>query len=149
MALCRWIIFVVMCIPTVFDPRFPHGVREVRGTRDPLKARLVIHGARMHTAWGWLRAGRSSSASSRFVGEHHRPLLLRCADQARSCCAGWFSDPSPFFTGALTEEEATPVLNEVLQSLFEELQTEVGNVTGGVATPCAHAVTPSTTEMPI
>jgi len=71
---------------TVFDPRFPHGVREVRGTRDPLKARLVIH--------------------------------------------GWFSDPSPFFTGALTEEEATPVLNEVLQSLFEELQTEVGNVTG-------------------
>jgi hypothetical protein len=29
---------------TVFDPRIPHGVREVRGTRDPLKARLVLHG---------------------------------------------------------------------------------------------------------
>jgi len=29
---------------TVFDPRFPHGVTEVKGTRDPLKARLVIHG---------------------------------------------------------------------------------------------------------
>ena len=28
----------------VFDPRFPHGVTEVKGTRDPLKARLVIHG---------------------------------------------------------------------------------------------------------
>lgn len=26
---------------TVFDPRFPHGVRAVTGTRDPLKARLV------------------------------------------------------------------------------------------------------------
>lgn len=29
---------------TVFDPRFPHGVTEVRGTQDPLEARLVIHG---------------------------------------------------------------------------------------------------------
>jgi hypothetical protein len=29
---------------TVFDPRYPHGVTEVRGTRDPLEARLVIHG---------------------------------------------------------------------------------------------------------
>lgn len=28
----------------VFDPRFPHGVTEVRGTQDPLQARLVIHG---------------------------------------------------------------------------------------------------------
>ncbi|CAN0009600.1 unnamed protein product, partial [Ascophyllum nodosum] len=28
---------------TVFDPRFPHGVRTVEGTRDPLKGRLVIH----------------------------------------------------------------------------------------------------------
>jgi hypothetical protein len=29
---------------TVFDPRFPHGVSRVRGTMDPMKARLVIHG---------------------------------------------------------------------------------------------------------
>ncbi len=29
---------------TVFDPRLPHGVKEVRGTRDPLEGRLVIHG---------------------------------------------------------------------------------------------------------
>ncbi len=29
---------------TVFDPRFPHGVSEVRGVEDPLEARLVIHG---------------------------------------------------------------------------------------------------------
>lgn len=28
----------------VFDPRFPHGVTEVEGTRDPMEARLVIHG---------------------------------------------------------------------------------------------------------
>mmetsp|Transcript_6292 Transcript_6292/g.14580 ORF Transcript_6292/g.14580 Transcript_6292/m.14580 type:complete len:404 (+) Transcript_6292:52-1263(+) len=29
---------------TIFDPRLPHGVREVRGTRDPREARLVLHG---------------------------------------------------------------------------------------------------------
>lgn len=28
----------------VFDPRFPHGVTEVKGTRDPMKSRLVMHG---------------------------------------------------------------------------------------------------------
>jgi 2OG-Fe(II) oxygenase superfamily len=29
---------------TVFDPRIPHGVREVRGVHDPRDGRLVIHG---------------------------------------------------------------------------------------------------------
>lgn len=29
---------------TVFDPRFPHGVERVHGVKDPLKARMVIHG---------------------------------------------------------------------------------------------------------
>jgi hypothetical protein len=29
---------------SVFDPRLPHGVARVSGTRDPLKARLVVHG---------------------------------------------------------------------------------------------------------
>lgn len=29
---------------TVFDPRYPHGVTEVRGTHDPREGRLVIHG---------------------------------------------------------------------------------------------------------
>jgi hypothetical protein len=28
----------------VFDPRIPHGVRPVTGTRDPREGRLVIHG---------------------------------------------------------------------------------------------------------
>lgn len=29
---------------TVFDPRFPHGVSQVKGVRNPLEARLVVHG---------------------------------------------------------------------------------------------------------
>jgi hypothetical protein len=28
------------------DPRFPHGVREVHGTRDPREGRIVLHGAK-------------------------------------------------------------------------------------------------------
>jgi hypothetical protein len=33
---------------TVFDPRIPHGVRRVYGTRDPLDSRIAVH--------GWFRA---------------------------------------------------------------------------------------------
>lgn len=29
---------------TVFDPSYPHGVSETKGTKDPRKSRLVIHG---------------------------------------------------------------------------------------------------------
>jgi hypothetical protein len=29
---------------TVFDPRIPHGVRAVEGTRDPVRSRVVLHG---------------------------------------------------------------------------------------------------------
>ncbi len=29
---------------TIFDPRYPHGVKEVKGEHDLLKSRLVIHG---------------------------------------------------------------------------------------------------------
>jgi hypothetical protein len=34
----------VCCCCAVFDPRFPHGVRPVAGTRDPQQGRLVLHG---------------------------------------------------------------------------------------------------------
>lgn len=61
----------------VFDPRLPHGVRPVRGTRDPLEARLVLH--------------------------------------------GWFTEPSPFFTGPLTERQAGPALAPVMDGLLAEL----------------------------
>ena len=40
---------------TVFDPRFPHGVRLVEGEREPARGRVVLH--------------------------------------------GWFTEPTPFFTG--------------------------------------------------
>lgn len=60
---------------TVFDPRFPHGVRMVEGNRDPANARIVLH--------------------------------------------GWFTEPSPFFTGSLSEADATPALNDALDELYQ------------------------------
>jgi len=73
---------------TVFDPRFPHGVRAVQGTRDPCGARIVLH--------------------------------------------GWFTAPTPFFTGPLPEEASTPVLNaglDVLYASLAELPPAVGTTT--------------------
>lgn len=35
--------------------------------------------------------------------------------------AGWFTQPSPFFDGPLSEEEAEGPLNAALEALFEEL----------------------------
>lgn len=34
---------------------------------------------------------------------------------------GWFNEPSPFFTGALTEEAAEPTLNATLPPLYAAL----------------------------
>ena len=87
---------------TVFDPRLPHGVPVVEGTRDPREGRLVLH--------------------------------------------GWFNDPSPFFSGALTEEDAEPILNEVLPPLYANLAVRViyekkTNEDDGGVFKCARAMT--------
>lgn len=63
---------------TLFDPRLPHRVEEVRGVRDPRQARLVIH--------------------------------------------GWFTEPSPFISENLDEEEMTDRLNEIMQNMLPDLQ---------------------------
>ncbi|KAG8466407.1 hypothetical protein KFE25_002163 [Diacronema lutheri] len=52
---------------TVFDPRVPHGVREVRGTRDPLKARLVLH--------GWFTPAQSVAIAGALGEEQVEPAL--------------------------------------------------------------------------
>lgn len=52
---------------TVFDPRIPHGVREVRGTRDPAQARLVLH--------GWFTASESVSFRGGLSDEQAGPAL--------------------------------------------------------------------------
>lgn len=61
---------------TVFDPRLPHGVNEVRGADSVTDGRLVIH--------------------------------------------GWFTEPEPYVTGALSRPAATKALNEILDRLFQD-----------------------------
>ncbi|GAB5371227.1 hypothetical protein AAMO2058_001561400 [Amorphochlora amoebiformis] len=41
--------------------------------------------------------------------------------KSRIVLHGWFTEPSPFCVGALTEEEATPALNEATERAIEEL----------------------------
>lgn len=50
----------------VFDPRFPHGVTEVKGTRDPQKARLVLH--------GWFVEPRPYVVGGLSTAQVHKPL---------------------------------------------------------------------------
>jgi hypothetical protein len=52
---------------TVFDPRIPHGVKEVRGTRDPLKGRLVLH--------GWFTPAETVTFSGGLSAEQAEPSL--------------------------------------------------------------------------
>lgn len=61
----------------VFDPRIPHGVREVRGTRDPREGRLVIHGWFVQPrpfVRGPLRAAALAARTDELLGE--LPALL-------------------------------------------------------------------------
>lgn len=42
---------------------------------------------------------------------------------------GWFTDPQTFYTGGLSEEEATEPLNNALSTIYPALD-EVGRLTG-------------------
>ncbi len=63
---------------TLFDPRLPHGVQEVRGTREPAKGRLVVHGwfvePRPFLAGALSRNSRIAASASASLNENLRPL---------------------------------------------------------------------------
>lgn len=59
----------------VFDPRFPHGVTQVQGVRDPLEARLVIHGWFVEPR-PYVVGGLSADA----VQETLTPLIMKLAE---------------------------------------------------------------------
>lgn len=69
---------------TVFDPRFPHGVTEVKGTKDPREARLVIHG------WfteprpfldGPMPIAKATSVLNEVLPEIQKALVRKCSLQ--------------------------------------------------------------------
>lgn len=63
---------------TLFDPRLPHGVQEVRGTRDPVKGRLVVHGwfvePRPFIAGALSKNARTAAATEKVINEILQPL---------------------------------------------------------------------------
>ena len=85
---------------TVFDGRYPHGVRPVEGTRDPLKARLVLH--------GWF------TEQAPFFDGEGRP----CGCCAAPCQAGLAADIC-VAAGPLTEDMAADALQPVLDDLYQ------------------------------
>lgn len=91
---------------TVFDSRYPHGVRRPpAATRRP-PARPPCR--RPPTP-------ANPPAQVRVVEGTHDPR------EGRLVLHGWFLEPTPFFAGALSEEEATEALNECLGPLYERL----------------------------
>ncbi|PSC71913.1 Oxoglutarate iron-dependent dioxygenase [Micractinium conductrix] len=85
-----------------FDPR--------RGTETPQLITLVP------PLWNQLTVfdGRLPHSVQQVEGMHD-PL------EARVVLHGWFTQPSPFFAGSLSEEAATPALNACLQGLYAAL----------------------------
>ncbi len=63
---------------TLFDPRLPHGVKEVRGTRDPLKGRLVVHGwfvePRPFIAGALSKTTKLAAATQKTINDLLKPL---------------------------------------------------------------------------
>lgn len=73
---------------TVFDPRFPHGVSQVKGVRNPLDARLVIH--------GWFTEPKTYIEGT-LPPKTTENVLNDCFDQVAKA-----SESHPAMTGALT-----------------------------------------------
>lgn len=63
---------------TLFDPRLPHGVKEVRGTREPIKGRLVVHGwfvePRPFIAGALSKNARTAAATEKVINQILQPL---------------------------------------------------------------------------
>lgn len=107
---------------TVFDGRIPHGVQQVEGTLDPLQGRIVAH--------GWFTEPSPFFAGARGFAASLRPCFVGCRTAADACIGAPTSSltaspslislPAPP-AGSLSEEDATPALNECLDELYEAL----------------------------
>jgi hypothetical protein len=119
---------------TVFDPRLPHGVRLVRGTQDPRKGRLVLHGGSWQPCA--VDIGAFHEAGRRHIFSITRALYDGCHTR---CCvgAGWFTDPTPFCQGGLSTEEVQGELDAALAGAIGAMQGESGTLV--TSTGCANA----------
>ena len=96
----------------VFDPRLPHGVRPVEGTRDPRAARLVLHG------WFTQPAPFFQGTCLLF---HLTYFVVLLALSLRPLICAWvgYRVTGCCMAGGLSEEAATTMLNEALEPCYE------------------------------
>lgn len=105
---------------TVFDGRIPHGVRQVRGVRDPREGRLVVHG------WFTVRDFVLSSSSSFRLPSVFLPSSLPSLSglpRADTRCHS-IQEPTPYFEGdgVIDEDIAAGILNERLAGVLSDVQ---------------------------
>jgi hypothetical protein len=110
---------------TVFDPRVPHGVREVRGTRDPRAARVVLHGwfvePGAHARSSPLLCVRSACISLLPAALRARPASPPALQHAACMHACMHADM--FVEGALDVEEVERPIMEALDCFRERADT--------------------------
>jgi hypothetical protein len=117
---------------TVFDPRFPHGVMPVRGTMDPMEARLVIHGWFMEPKTyieGSLPAKKTEQILNRAFDQLQEiisvsePAQGTVSLKVNVTSSGRVSQTS-FLTNTLLTPtgEAPRILNKNILSLYRNLQ---------------------------
>lgn len=115
---------------TVFDPRIPHSVREVRGVRDPRQGRLVIHGwfvqprpfvegplavRSLSQALGELEPVLGQALSGAVV-QGVLTLRLQVAPSGEVAKFQWLADR---LKASGAEREAIPVLRRQIEQFFK------------------------------
>ncbi|HRO65985.1 MAG TPA: hypothetical protein PL182_00320 [Pseudobdellovibrionaceae bacterium] len=119
---------------TVFDPRFPHGVTEVRGVENPQEGRLVIHGWFVEPrpyvvgALKTHQVGRAlEEVMSRLsdelprLGDLHGTVSLRLKVKADGAVTG-FEFLTETLMGLQDPRAQKLAARKVLKSLFSKLQ---------------------------
>ena len=100
---------------TVIDGRYPHGVRPVEGTRDPLKARLVLHGWFTEPT-PFFEGGSSFRDAVSHVLRVLQNLLHKRLSNAGEILA---EHAPPYRSGPVDEQAAVEALNSALEGFYE------------------------------
>ena len=115
---------------TVFDPRLPHGVKKVKGTQDPRKARLVIHGwfveprpffkgglDEENVVDGLNQAMEAIQSSLSQMGEYHGNMVYKIGVDQKGSVSSVKSLTNTLVAPFIDDEELSSIETGILQSL--------------------------------
>jgi hypothetical protein len=117
---------------TVFDPRYPHGVVPVRGTQDPMEARVVIHGWFMEPKT-YIEGSLPPKKTEKILNQAFlqlqeimavsEPAMGTVSLRLRVASSGKVSDVRYMTNTLLTTQGLVPkVLNKNILSLYQSLE---------------------------